>query len=64
MPDLRGLSARDATRALTSLGMTARLTGSGFVIEHSPAAGTVLVSGTACVLKLGRQPPVSPGASQ
>jgi cell division protein FtsI/penicillin-binding protein 2 len=64
MPDLRGLSARDATRALTSLGMTARLAGSGFVTEQSPAPGTALVPGAACALKLGRQPPGPAGASQ
>ena len=29
MPDLRGLSAREALRALTKLGMTARMTGDG-----------------------------------
>ena len=39
MPDLRGLSARDAARALTRVGMTARLNGDGFVVEQSPAAG-------------------------
>jgi cell division protein FtsI (penicillin-binding protein 3) len=64
MPDLRGLSARDATRALTSLGLTARLAGSGFVIEQSPAAGAFLIPGAACTLKLGRQPLAPSGASQ
>ncbi len=62
MPDLRGLSARDANRALTRIGMTGRLNGDGFVLEQSPAAGSVLVSGGACVLTLGRQPPA--GAPQ
>jgi hypothetical protein len=56
MPDLRGLSARDATRALTRIGMSALLNGSGFVLEQSPAAGSVLIPGAACTLKLGRQP--------
>ena len=64
MPDLRGLSARDATRALTSLGLSTRLTGSGFVVEQMPAAGSVLVPGAPCSLKLGRQPPAPSGASQ
>ena len=62
MPDLRGLSARDANRALTRIGMTGRLNGDGFVLEQSPAAGSVLVPGGACVLTLGRQPPA--GAPQ
>ena len=42
MPDLRGMSARDANRTLTQIGMTGRLNGDGFVLEQSPAAGTVL----------------------
>ena len=40
-----GLSARDANRALTRIGMTGRLDGDGFVLEQSPAAGSVLVRG-------------------
>ena len=58
MPDLRGLSARDALRALTRIGMSARMSGDGFVIEQSPAAGTPLVPGDAALLKLGRRMPV------
>jgi cell division protein FtsI (penicillin-binding protein 3) len=54
MPDLRGLSARDALRSLTRVGLTARLNGAGFVLEQSPAAGSVLLPGTACALRLGR----------
>ena len=61
MPDLRGLSARDAVRMLTTVGMTARLSGSGFVIEQSPAAGSVLVRGDVCTLTLGRRPSTESG---
>ena len=57
MPDLRGLSARDAVRALTRLGMTARMMGVGFVLEHSPAAGVRLTGGEVSILKLGRRAP-------
>ncbi len=64
MPDLRGMSARDATRALTRVGMTGRLNGDGFVLEQTPAAGGVLLPGTECVLTLGRQPPLRSGAPQ
>ncbi len=64
MPDLRGLSAREANRALTGMGMTGRLNGDGFVIDQSPAAGSALVAGAACVLTLGRQPPPRAGAPQ
>ena len=39
MPDLRGLSAREALRTLTKVGATARMTGGGVVIEQAPAAG-------------------------
>ena len=55
MPDLRGLSAREALRALTKLGMTARMTGDGFVLEQSPAAGSALGTVDACIIKLGRR---------
>jgi cell division protein FtsI (penicillin-binding protein 3) len=57
MPDLRGLSARDALRKLTRLGLATRLTGDGFVLEQAPAAGTLLIPGASCTLKLGRQSP-------
>jgi cell division protein FtsI (penicillin-binding protein 3) len=65
MPDLRGLSAREAIRALTSVGMTARMSGQGFVLEQSPAPGSLLIQGDTCALKLGRKPPSMPaGAPQ
>jgi cell division protein FtsI (penicillin-binding protein 3) len=66
MPDLRGLSARDAVRALMKIGMTARMTGDGFVLEQTPAAGSALAPGAACALRLGRRPtPATPaGAPQ
>jgi beta-lactam-binding protein with PASTA domain len=54
MPDLRGLSAREALRALTRVGLSARLDGAGFVVEQSPAAGTLVIPGGPCTLKLGR----------
>jgi cell division protein FtsI (penicillin-binding protein 3) len=62
MPDLRGLSAREALRALTKIGLTARLRGDGFVLEQSPAPGSPLVPGERSVLTLDRRPPG--GASQ
>jgi len=39
MPDLTGLPAREAIRAMTRLGMTVRVTGDGFVSRQSPVAG-------------------------
>jgi cell division protein FtsI (penicillin-binding protein 3) len=57
MPDLRGLSAREALRLLSRIGMTATMTGDGFVLEQSPAPGSALVRGEACALTLARRPP-------
>jgi cell division protein FtsI (penicillin-binding protein 3) len=59
MPDLRGLSARDAVRALTRIGMTARMNGDGFVLEQSPVPGTALIPGEVCALRLERRPSTS-----
>ncbi|HJR59694.1 MAG TPA: penicillin-binding protein [Vicinamibacterales bacterium] len=60
MPDLRGLSAREAVRSLTAIGLRAQMAGSGFVIEQSPEAGAALVRGDDAVLKLGRRAPTIP----
>ena len=64
MPDLLGLSARDALRTLTRIGLTARIDGSGFVIQQSPEAGSLLVRGNACILRLGRRPPAPAGGNR
>jgi len=56
MPDLRGLSARQAVQSLTAIGLRAKLAGNGFVIEQSPQAGEALVPGDGVLLKLGRRP--------
>jgi cell division protein FtsI (penicillin-binding protein 3) len=42
LPDLRGLSARDAMRALVKVGLTAQMSGNGFVVSQEPAAGAPL----------------------
>jgi len=65
MPDLRGLSAREALRTLTRAGLTARMDGDGFVLDQVPHAGAVLEGAAACILKLGRRPPPpAAGATQ
>ena len=64
MPDLRGLSAREAVQSITSIGLRARLAGSGFVVEQSPEPGAPLVPGDGVLLKLGRRPPAPKGAEQ
>ena len=54
MPDLRGLSGREALRLLSRIGMTARLSGDGVVVGQTPVPGAALVRGEACQLRLGR----------
>jgi cell division protein FtsI (penicillin-binding protein 3) len=54
VPDLRGLSARDAVRTLSKLGASARLHGKGVVVDQSPAAGTPFERGSTCTLVLER----------
>jgi cell division protein FtsI (penicillin-binding protein 3) len=54
IPDLRGLSARQAVRTLVKLGLIARASGDGFVVSQDPVAGTPLESGAVCRLVLGR----------
>ena len=63
MPDLHGLSAREAVRALKHTGLTPRMEGDGFVIDQMPRAGTALAGGKACILKLGRRPPQTTGGT-
>ena len=54
LPDLRGLSAREALRVLTAIGLTVQVTGNGVVASQSPAPGTPIEPGMACSLKLER----------
>jgi cell division protein FtsI (penicillin-binding protein 3) len=54
VPDVRGLGAREAARRLARLGLFARPTGDGIVIDQDPAAGTPLAPGRACRLWLDR----------
>jgi cell division protein FtsI/penicillin-binding protein 2 len=56
LPDLRGMSAREATRTLVKLGMTARLAGDGFVVAQDPQPGSHLEDGAVCRLTLARAP--------
>ena len=54
VPDVRGLSAREATRVLHRAGVEPRLSGSGVVQRQWPAAGTVIRAGQSCDLVLVR----------
>ena len=56
VPDLRGLSAREAAQKLAKLGLTARMSGDGFVVSQDPPPGTPLESATLCRLTLDRSP--------
>jgi cell division protein FtsI (penicillin-binding protein 3) len=56
MPDLRGLSAREAIQALTRLGLEARVEGNGVVVGQEPRPGAALVPGTVATTWMDRYP--------
>ena len=60
VPDLRGLSGREALRRLVQLGVSPRLSGDGFVVEQRPDAGTPLSQAGDCELHLARVLPDPP----
>jgi cell division protein FtsI (penicillin-binding protein 3) len=57
LPELRGLSGREALRILARLGITPRVAGEGIVIEQDPLPGSPVEPGGACRLALGRPAP-------
>ena len=61
VPDVRGLSARDAMRVLNRAGLTVQLSGSGVVVEQTPAAGTLLGGVRVAALTLRREAPPGGG---
>jgi cell division protein FtsI (penicillin-binding protein 3) len=54
VPDLHGMSGREAVRALVKLGLRARVSGDGFVSSQKPLPGTVLGPGEVCYIVLSR----------
>ena len=54
LPDLRGLSARQALRALGGIGLGAEFVGDGTVVRHVPAAGEVVEPGATVTIWLHR----------
>lgn len=60
LPDLRGMSAREALRELARLGLTVRMEGAGVVVDQHPAPGSLLEPGASCTLVLNRRPPSRP----
>ncbi|MGE3956820.1 MAG: penicillin-binding protein [Vicinamibacterales bacterium] len=57
VPDVRGLSARDAMRKLTQFGLRAHMNGDGFVTDQDPEPGTPANEGAVCRLTLARTSP-------
>jgi cell division protein FtsI (penicillin-binding protein 3) len=56
VPDLAGLSGRDAVRVLTRAGLVPRLSGSGFVVSQDPPAGGAFEPGAVCKVVLSLEP--------
>jgi cell division protein FtsI (penicillin-binding protein 3) len=54
VPDVRGMSAREAMRTLAALGLSPRVSGDGFVVSQEPAPGTPLEENGDSVLFLDR----------
>jgi cell division protein FtsI (penicillin-binding protein 3) len=55
MPDLRGLSAREALRGLAQVGLSPRIVGDGVVVEQEPEPGAPVERGSAALLRLERR---------
>jgi cell division protein FtsI (penicillin-binding protein 3) len=56
MPDVRGMSARDATRTLVKSGVSPALAGTGFVVSQNPAPGEPIGTTGVGRLTLSRVP--------
>jgi membrane peptidoglycan carboxypeptidase len=54
VPDVRGMSAREAVRKLVTLGLNAHASGDGIVVSQSPEPGTPLEPAAVCRLVLQR----------
>ena len=54
MPDVRGLSARDAVRALHGVSLNVRPGGDGFVAKQVPQPGAPIEAGAWVSLELAR----------
>jgi cell division protein FtsI (penicillin-binding protein 3) len=63
VPELTGMSARDALRLLARLGVSTQLHGAGIVVDQRPSAGTAIESGLTATIWLGRQAPARPESS-
>jgi cell division protein FtsI (penicillin-binding protein 3) len=54
VPDVRGMSAREAVRKLVTLGLNAHVSGDGVVVSQSPEPGTPFDPAAVCRLVLQR----------
>src|SRR5262249_48777492 len=63
VPDLSGLSAREAVRKLVTVGMTARVSGNGVVVAQDPPAGSPVERDAVCRLTLERWPSRRPATA-
>jgi cell division protein FtsI (penicillin-binding protein 3) len=54
VPDVRGMTARDAMRKVTSAGMVVHLSGDGIVVTQNPLPGEALIEGAMATLTLER----------
>ena len=63
LPDLRGMGAREALRELARLGLTARMQGTGIVVDQVPEAGSPLEPGATCTLVLSRRELLRPAGA-
>jgi len=63
LPDLRGMSAREALRELARIGLSARMQGAGVVVDQHPPAGSPFEPGATCTLVLNRRPPQRPSGA-
>ena len=61
VPDVVGLSLREAARVLARCRMTPRASGAGVVIQQDPRPGTPVDPGSSCTLTLGR--PAAPAVA-
>jgi cell division protein FtsI/penicillin-binding protein 2 len=57
MPDLRGMTDREALRALNKAGIGSRFQGFGVVTNQMPRAGDPVEAGSTAMLQLGRPQP-------
>jgi cell division protein FtsI (penicillin-binding protein 3) len=56
VPDVRGMSAREAVRKLVTLGLSAHASGDGVVVSQEPQPGEAIEQGGVCRLVLQRSP--------